>query len=227
MRPRFHSDTRSGLWIALASIVLISTFGSMTAVRAATCDDQKGKVIFEDTFADDSGGWQTDPNTKIGGGAFAYHLNSPTEDHAELNVSFNASDADYCMEVVVPKSAAANNTASVGLIFWATDASNLFEANITSDGRAQLWKMIANKWIKMSEMNDPSLKLDVDSVAVIRVRESRTLIAASVNGVDFKNFRVQIPRGDLMFGIDIGTIDGNPAPGIDITVKRFRVTDGK
>jgi hypothetical protein len=218
---------RSEPWIALASIALISIFGSMTAVRAATCDDQKGKLIFEDTFADDSGGWETDSDVKIGGGAFVLRLNPGDRASRDLNDAFNASDADYCLEVVVPRSVAADDLVEVGLIFWATDYQNYFLFRIVSDGRAQLLRITAEKWGFLADITDPSMKLDVGSVAAIRVRAAGNLIALSVNGVDLKKLRVQTPSGALRFGIDASTDVETPAPGIDFTVKRFRVTDGK
>jgi hypothetical protein len=117
MRAPFQSKCRSGLSIALVSGALVSILAWTSEVRAASCDDQNVKVIFEDTFADDSGGWPSDPDVKIAGGAFKMHLDPKYMNWALLNNRFNASEADYCMEVVVPKSIAADDPVVVGLMF--------------------------------------------------------------------------------------------------------------
>jgi hypothetical protein len=227
MQRKFQPESRSGFWIAVASIALVSTFGSIAAARAASCDDQKGKVIFEDTFTDDSGGWESDSNSKIGGGTYVIHLDPKHGNWSELNGTFNASEADYCTEVVVPKSVAADNAVIAGLVFWGADYDNFFDVQILSDGRAQLFKKAATKWAMIGEVTNPNMKLDPGSVAVIRVQAAGNLIAASVNGVDLKKIRAPMPSGPLRFGVYAEVVKDAPAQGIDITFKRFRVTDGK
>ena len=59
----------AALAAALAMIVGSATLAAAqplggTAQSCATV--QKGKLIYEDTFDDDSGGWPTDPDTKYG-----------------------------------------------------------------------------------------------------------------------------------------------------------------
>jgi hypothetical protein len=227
MGVKIRSKSRSGPAIALVSSALISILASTSAVRAASCDNQKGSVIFEDTFADDSGGWPSDPDIKIGGGTFKMHMDPKYSNWAVLNNTFNASDADYCMEVVVPKSIAADNTVSVGLIFWATDYDNLYVVDIGSDGHADIYRKMAGKWGMIADLTNPAIKADVGSVAVIRVQAMGNLIAPSINGVDLKKVRAQMPSGALRFGFYTEASKDNPAPGIDDTIKRFRVTDGK
>jgi hypothetical protein len=227
MHAKFQCESRSGLWITLASMALISILGSTGAARAATCDDQKGSVIFEDTFADDSGGWESDSALKLGGGALTMHLDPKYDDFSELNGTFNASDADYCMEVVVPKSVADDNPVTVGLLFWAADYNNFFLVQIQSDGHEQLYRRTAGTWAMVADLTNPSVKLDPGSVAAIRVQAAGNLIAPTVNGVDLKKVRAQMPSGPLKFGVHIETFKDNPAPGISVSVKRFRVTDGK
>src|SRR5271165_1858284 len=126
MHEKFQSEYGSGLRVALASIGLISIFASTTAARAATCDGQKGNVIFEDTFDDESGGWESDRDAKIGGGTYTVHLDPADEVFNVLNGTFNASEANYCVEVVMPPPIAPDNPVYVGLIFWATDYDNFY-----------------------------------------------------------------------------------------------------
>ncbi|MGD0635584.1 MAG: hypothetical protein ABSA13_15145 [Beijerinckiaceae bacterium] len=227
MQLKFQSESRPGFWVALASIALISTFGSIAIARAASCDDQKGKLIFEDTFTDDSGGWESDSNSKVSGGTYVIHLDPKHGNWSELNGTFNASEADYCMEVVVPKSIAADNSVIAGLLFWGTDYDNFFDVQILSDGRVQIFKKAATKWAMIGEVTNPSMKLDPGSVAVIRVLAAGNLIAPSVNGIDLKKVRAPMPSGPLRFGVYAETTKDTPASGADITVKRIRVTEVK
>lgn len=227
MRAQFQLKPGSGLSIALASTALISMLASATAVRAASCDNQKGTVIFEDSFADDSGGWPSDPDIKIGGGTFAMHMGPKYANWANLNNTFNASDADYCMEVVVPKSIAADNPVVVGLIFWATDYDNFYVVDTLSDGHADIYRKTAGKWAMVADLTNPSIKADVGSVAAIRVQAMGNLIAPSINGIDLKKIRAQMPSGALRFGFYMQSTNDNPAPGVDVNIKRYRVTDGK
>ena len=226
MRRTLKSRVRSGPCIALASIGLISFFG-LSVAHSAGCDDPKGKLIFEDSFTDDRGGWTADPDakTKISGGSYAIHVDPQYNSWQNLNGTFHASDADYCVEVVVPKAVAPDNPVWVGLAFWGTDRDNFFEVDLSSSGKASFGRTTAGKWSLISPLTDPGVKPDPGSVAVIRVQAAGGLIAPSINGVALKNFRAQMPSGPLKFGIFVQTDRDNP--GINVEVKKFRVTDGK
>ena len=227
MHGNFQSERRWKPRIALAPIALISIFGSTLTVRAATCDGQKGKVIFEDTFDDDSGGWESDSNAKIGGGTYTAHLQPERVIFNELNGTFNASEADYCVEVVMPPPIAPDNPVHVGIIFWATDYGNFYLVNLRPDGRSLLYRRMDQKWTRIADLTDPSVKPDVGSVVAIRVHAAGNLITPSINGVDLKKIRAQMPSGTLKFGFSFETAKENPPPGIDVSWKRFIVTSGK
>jgi hypothetical protein len=222
-----QSKFTSAPWIGLALSALILVFASPSSARAASCDDQKGKVIFEDTFADDSGGWEADANAKAGRGSYAIHMPSPRDAWQSLNATFNASEADYCMEFVVPKSVGPDNAVQVGLAFWAPDYENFYLASVMSDGSALVGKKTNRKWSTIANrLTDPNMKVAVDSVAVIRVHAAGNSMVFSVNGVELKTIRAQMPSGPLRFGIYLETMKDNPA-GIDLSVKRIRVTEAR
>jgi hypothetical protein len=210
----------------LVLIGLISFFGSSVA-RSAGCDDHKGKLIFEDSFTNDTGGWTKDPDAKttISGGTYAIHVDPQYTSWRNLNGTFNASDADYCMEVVMPKAVAPDNPVWVGLAFWATDRDNFFEVDLNSSGEASFGRTTAGKWSMIASLTDPGVKLDPGSVAAIRVLAAGGLISPSINGIALKEIRAQMPSGPLKFGIFIQTDKENP--GINVDVKKFWVTDGK
>jgi hypothetical protein len=222
-----QSKFKSGFWFGLALSALISVFASTSAARAASCDDLKGKVIYEDKFTDDSGGWETDSNTKTGGGNYVVHMDAPHDVWQSLNATFNASEADYCMEFVVPKAVAPDNPVQVGLAFWAPDYDSYYLASLWSDGNALVVKKTNKKWSTLaSKLTDPGLKITEGSVAVIRVHAADNMITLSVNGIELKKIRAQMPSGSLRFGIYLETMKDNPG-NVEVNVKRFKVTEAR
>ena len=85
------------------------------------CTGQVGAAIFQDNFSDDSGGWDENPPLAvvkppvfmIGGDATYSSTDS-------VNLTFNATDGDYCMDFILPPAIAANNQMQAAIIFWAT-----------------------------------------------------------------------------------------------------------
>jgi S1-C subfamily serine protease len=57
------------------------------------------------------------------------------------------------------------------------------------------------------------------------VHAAGNLITPSINGVDLKKVRAQMPSGTLKFGFSFETAKDNPPPGIDVSWKRFKVTE--
>jgi hypothetical protein len=214
--------------LAVASAVMLSMFGAIAASHAATCDGQKGTVIFEDTFADDSGGWASDVNAKFGADGMVLHLRSDWTYWAFLNTTFNASDGDYCAEVIVPKAAGADNVTTAGLVFWAVDFDNFYMWTVDSGGASGLYRKASGKWTTVaSGLTAPKAPAAAGSIAALRVQASGNLIVASVNGIELKKVRAPMPAGDLRFGFYIDASPNNPAPGANYNIKRLKVTDGK
>jgi hypothetical protein len=222
---KFWTGNRLGHAIVLTSVALPFLFGLGKEARAATCDGQKGKVIYEDTFADDSGGWTVDTDLKVGGGTYAVHLDPKYTTWTDLNSTFDASEADYCVEAVMPKSVAPDNAVSIGLVFWATDYDNKYVMQMDSTPQAALWRTTNGKWTQIGDLTNPTLKPEVGSVMAIRVVAANNLIAPSVNGVELKKIRAKMPSGTLKFGLYVQTDKDNP--GLDLTVKRVKVTEVK
>src|SRR5262249_17308700 len=157
----------------------------------------------------------------------SFGLESKSQIFNELNGTFNAAEADYCMEVVMPPPIAADNPIYVGILFWATDYGNLYLVDLGPDGRSSLLRQVDKKWVRIADLTNPGVKPDVGSVAAIRVQAAGNLITPSINGEDLKKVRAQMPSGPLRFGFRLETSKENPPPGIDVSWKRFKVTDGK
>ena len=122
---------------------------------AMACPGQTGKVIFEDTFTDDSGGWQLGaPDSEIKDGSLWLRPNprGMTEKGRNINSTvrtFSATDGDYCVEFIVPKPVAADNDFMTGLVFWQSSSTDEYLWAVYTDGTTQLNKLAANKWTRI------------------------------------------------------------------------------
>ena len=196
---------------------------------AFACDGQVGKIIYEDNFADDSGGWDFTQNvTMVKPPNFVFSLDSKFPNVANEVLTFkNGVDGDYCAEVNLPKSIASDNRYSFGIFFWAVDYANYWMAMLTSDGTVTLFSKSNNVWQSISTVpSSPAYKSDPDAVNVLRVTTVGGKISMYVNGQLQKSIRAQSPDGSLRFGmygqIDKG-VDGSPP----ILVKDFKLTSGQ
>jgi hypothetical protein len=194
------------------------------------CPGQTGKVIFEDTFTDDSGGWQLGaPDTEVKDGALWLRPNPRGLTEKGRNIAssvrtFSATDGDYCMEFVVPKPVAPDNDMLVGLLFWQASASDEYMWAQYTDGTTLLNKLAANKWTKIFQ--DSAGKLEPGTVASLRVVVKEGKLTMFVGSKQVKVIRAQTPTGDLAFGVlaEVEKLsDANPV----VQIKSFKVTTGE
>jgi hypothetical protein len=212
--------------VRTAALLLLAT--TQTSAYAASCEGQKGKVIFEDDFADDSGGWPAyrgaGADAKFGKSGLALHIQDPTKSWALQNQTFAAAEGDFCMEAVLPK---ADMNIRTGLIFLRNDTDNMYALDIDSNNAIQLWRKEGGSWVKLSDMSDEKVKPEPESVIALRVVAKANLITASVNGVEMKKLRAQLPGGNPKFGYSVETDKPVPAPGVTFQFKRYKVTAGE
>jgi hypothetical protein len=211
------------LFSALTVLCLLSA-------TAMACPGQTGKVIFEDTFTDDSGGWQLGaPDTEVKDGALWLRPNPRGLTEKGRNIAssvrtFSATDGDYCMEFVVPKPVAPDNDMLVGLLFWQASASDEYMWAQYTDGTTLLNKLAANKWTKIFQ--DSAGKLEPGTVASLRVVVKEGKLTMFVGSKQVKVIRAQTPTGDLAFGVlaEVEKLsDANPV----VQIKSFKVTTGE
>jgi hypothetical protein len=206
---------------------------------AANCEGQRGRLIFEDDFTDDSGGWAHEPsaswNATFGKSGLRMHIQDPTLVWALLNIAFTARDGDFCAEAVMPKVAASGIVSRTGLIFLANDTENFYVLMIGGDlptpsnqlrGAIGLWRKHKGTWGRLGDWSDPKFKLEPGSVVALRAMVKPDLIIASVNGVEVKKQRAQLPGESLRFGLYVETNKAVPAPGMAFQFKRYKVTAG-
>ena len=206
--------------IALLQVILCGS--------AVACEGQVGKIIFEDTFQDDTGGWDlTPPIATVNPPNFVSTLNSKTSSIASQNLTFHATDADYCAEVILPKSFAPDNTYGFGVQFWAVDYNNFWLAMLSSNGSIGLYTRLNGVWQNIAMVpNPPGLKPEPDAVNALRVTTVGGKISVYLNGQLVKAVRAQIPEGNLRFGM-YSQMDKAADGAAPILVKSFKVTSGQ
>jgi hypothetical protein len=194
---------------------------------AAACPAQTGKVIFDDSFTDESGGWQLGaPDTEIKDGALWLHpnprgLNEKGRDIQATVRTFSATDGDYCMEFVVPNPVAADNDVMTGLVFWQVSSSEEYLWATYTDGSARLNRLVANKWSRV--LAESVAKLEPGALASLRVIAKDAKLTLFVGDKQVKVVRAQPPGGVLTFGVlaEVEKLsDANPA----VQIKSYKVT---
>jgi hypothetical protein len=217
-----HSAKRVGFG-CLAMIVQVLACGG-----ALACDGQVGKVIYEDTFADDSGGWDmTAGVTTIKPPNFVITLDSKSTGVGSEVLTFHATEGDICSEFVLPKSIAADNKFGFGIIFWAADYNSYWLAMLSSDGSIGLYSRANNTWQTVVTVpNAPGFKADADAINALRVTTIGGKISMYLNGQLVKAIRAEIPDGVLKFGMH-AQIDKGADTIAPVLVKSFKVTSGQ
>ena len=199
----------------------------MTAGASAACPGQTGKLIYDDTFADDSGGWQLGaPDIEIKDGSLWLRPNPRGMNEKGRNISstvrtFSATDGDYCLEFVVPKPVAADNDIMTGLVFWQVSPGEEYLWAIYTDGTAQLNRLVANKWTRI--FAEHTGKLEPGTVAALRDIAKDGRLTLFVGDKQIKLIRAQTPSGELTFGVLVEVeklSDANPV----VQIKSYRVT---
>jgi hypothetical protein len=211
--------------IVYTAVVLNALMGA----GAFACEGQLGKVIFEDTFSDDSGGWEFTQNVAtVKPPNFAFNLDSKYSSSATQVLTFHTNtDADYCAEFILPKSIAPDNKYSVAITFWAADYAMFWMAMLSSDGSVTLFSKANNVWTPITTVpNAPAFKADPDAVNALRVTTIGGKISMYLNGQLQKAIRAQPQDGNLRFGL-YAQIDKGVDGTSPILVKSYKVTSGQ
>jgi hypothetical protein len=204
-------------------ILLLLTLPLSPQAFAAGCADKPGQAIFEDNFADNTGGWASDPEATFGGG-LKMHFGSQDTYWTYWNKTFNATTGDFCMEAVAPQPAGSGNTAVIGLAFLLSDADNMYVFQWGSDNTLSLWRDSQKHWSEVADYSKSAGVVQPGSPIVLEVNVSQNLITSSFNGTEVGKLRAQIPQASLQFGIYMQTDKAVPDPGYDFEIKDYRVT---
>lgn len=167
----------------LRTISVVTALQLLAWTPALACAGQVGTAIFSDNFADDSGGWdETPPVATVVPPGFIFALNETTVISSQ-NLTFNAIDGDYCMDIVLPPPIASNNQFTVGLEFWATDYNNFMLAQVSSDGSGGLTKLVSGTWSNIADIAKvPGFKSGPNVTNSLRVTALSGTITIYLNG---------------------------------------------
>jgi hypothetical protein len=192
---------------------------------ALACEGQTGKVIFDDNFEDDSGGWDlTPPTSAVKPPNLVFDLSKAVLTSSQV-LTFHAKEADFCVEATIPKAPAPDNSYYIGLVFWAADYANYWLVVVSDTGNASLWQRANGNWQNIFKLaNVPGLKAEGSNA--LRVKTLGGKISVYLNNQLLKAVRAQIPDGDLRFGA-YGQLDKSIDVATPILVSHYTVTAGQ
>lgn len=209
------------------SLMIAAAFQLALGTAAFACDGQVGASIFEDNFADDSGGWDmSSSNVTITPPAMLIEMNKDLSTASSMNLTFNANDGDYCMDVVFPPPVA-GNVLRAGIQFWSYDASNLFLFLVNDDASASLYKKVNGTWnaIFAGEKLEGFGNAPGTPHSIL-VQAKHGVLTLSVDGAPVKTIRAQMPNGPLQFGVYAEAAEAVDPP-VTIQISGFSVTTGQ
>ncbi len=212
--------------LRVISVAFVLQFLALSSAYA--CEGQPGRVIFEDKFEDDSGGWQfSPPIATVKPPALEFALTTKRSNIATQNLTFHSTLADFCLEAVLPKPLADDNVPSIGIEFWASDYANLMLVQLSGNKVLQLFSKTKGAYQQIFRVADvPGFKSEPDAVNALRISTVGGKLTAYVNGTQVKVVRAQIPTGKMRFGIYAQW--NKPAPSFPlIKVTSYKVTTGQ
>jgi hypothetical protein len=200
----------------LASAMLLV---AAPAWQARACEGQK--IIFEDHFSDDAGGWSINDAIEVKDGTFAFKL-PPDELETNLNVTFTVEDADICAEVVWPEGDPI--TLGAGLLFWGEDNKDYFQFGIVDSGKFWIARKQDGKWRTIVENVDSSaINTSPGASNTLRVKVTGNTASFFINGTKVRDLRGQPPEGGWRFGLSGDNFDKQK--DARLVFKSVKVTD--
>jgi hypothetical protein len=202
--------------VFLASAVLLV---AAPAWQARACEGEK--IIFEDHFSDDAGGWSINDAIEVKDGTFAFKL-PPDELETNLNVTFTVEDADICTEVVWPEGDPI--TLGAGLLFWGEDNKDYFQFGIVNSGKFWIARKQDGKWHTIVENVDaPMINTSPGASNTLRVKVTSNSASFFINGTKVRDLRGQPPEGGWRFGLSGDNFDKQK--DARLVFKSVKVTD--
>jgi hypothetical protein len=205
---------RSGLGVAAALLCCAGFFEPASACEGT-------EVVFEDKFADDSGGWAINQDVEVKDGSFTFKL-PPDAMQSDLNVTYTVNDADICSETVWPDGG--STILGAGLLFWGEDNRNYLQFGILNNGKFWIARRQDGKWSTIVENVDSSaIKVKSGESNMLRVKASGGVATFFINGTKVRDLRGQAPKGGWRFGLSGDNFD--KAKDARVVFKSVKVTD--
>jgi hypothetical protein len=217
---KINGDSSMRIFLAGAMIGLLAS-------AAQACEGQKGKVLYEDTFADDSGGWPSDRGLALKASGAEISAFQPGKHGTVLNGTFFFNQADYCAEVVFPPNDpnATQYEASVAFLSNA-DVTEHYEVSLSNTGEITLRRGSGTKRVLIWSVDQKSIaNLTAGASNAIEAIVKGSTISVLLKGKLVKTTRAQIPSGDFSFGF--GELVERDAPFGVLTIKSIKVTEAQ
>lgn len=189
--------------------------------QAMACDGDK--IIFEDKFDDDAGGWSIKDTIEVKDGAFVFKL-PPDDMQSNLNVTFTLTDADICAEAVWPQGGD-QPVLGAGLLFWGVDNRTYYQFGILNTGRFWIARKQAGAWLGTiaTNISSPAIKTSPGAANTLRVDAKGNSLTFYINGTKVRELRGQAPDGGWRFGISGDNFDTEKDATVLFT--NMKVTD--
>jgi len=205
---------RSGFGVAAALLCCAGFFEPASACEGT-------EVVFEDKFADDSGGWAINQDVEVKDGSFTFKL-PPDAMQSDLNVTYTVNDADICSETVWPDGG--STILGAGLLFWGEDNRNYLQFGILNNGKFWIARRQDGKWYTIVENVDSSaIKVKPGESNTLRVKSSGGVATFFINGTKVRDLRGQAPKGGWRFGLSGDNFD--KAKDARVVFRSVKVTD--
>jgi hypothetical protein len=205
---------RSGLGVAAALLV-----AAAFAWPASACEGTE--IVFEDKFADDSGGWAINRDVEVKDGSFTFKL-PPDAMQSDLNVTYTVNDADICSEAVWPD--VGSTILGAGLLFWGEDNRNYLQFGVLNNGKFWIARRQDGKWYTIVENVDSSaIKVKPGESNMLRVKASGGVATFFINGTKVRDLRGQAPKGGWRFGLSGDNFD--KVKDARVVFRSVKVTD--
>ncbi len=191
----------------------------------AACSGQAGTMVANDSFTSNDGSWVADDAAVFGSGGLRLTLTDPYGSWVFWNEKVFLPAGDFCMEVVQPQNAAADNVAAVGIATLIVDADNYYMLQLASDNTITLWRKRAGIWVKIDDYTSAAPPLRPGDIQTMQMVVRDGAITSFVNGKRLGRVRAQSVGQSLRFGVYAQTASILPAPGMSFTFRRVSVTD--
>jgi hypothetical protein len=173
------------------------------AAQASACEGQE--TIFEDNFADDSGGWSMRPAVEVKDGMFVFKL-PPDHMQIDLNVTFTVKDADICSEAVWPDGDP--QILGAGLLFWGEDSKDYFQFGVLNNGKFWIARKQDAKWHTIVEnVESSAINTTAGGSNTLRVKVDGNTASFFINGTKVRDLRGQPPKEGWRFGLSGDNFD--------------------
>lgn len=166
------------------------------------------KVIFEDTFENNAGGWSDKDTVEVKNGTFVFKL--PADDmQSNLNVTFQVKDADICTEAVWPYGGGGNPMLGAGLLFWGENNRTYYQFGILNNGSFWIARKRDGVWLGTiaANIDSPAIKTAPGASNTLRVSAKGNTLTFYINGTKVREVRGQSPSAAWRFGVSGDNFD--------------------